>query len=139
MSEEPNPSLSAADPIDPPADPPSDPPNDPPQDPPSDPPADPPTDKWGENWREEHSGGDEKTLKRLQRYTDPGAVINALTAAQNKIASGDMGAKLPENATETELADYRKATGVPETAADYDVQLPNGMVIGEEDQPTYCR
>ena len=138
MSNEPNPSPSAADPTDPadPADPSIvDPPADPSGDPPSDPAAYPSSDAWGADWREKHAGDDEKLLKRLQRYTDPGALINATVAAQNKIASGDLKTALPENATDEEKGQWREDNGIPATAADYSVELAGGLVIGEEDQP----
>ncbi len=93
------------------------------------------SDAWGADWREKHADGDEKVLKRLQRYTDPGAAMDAMLAAQNKIASGDLKSALPEDATEDQIATYRQDNGIPDTAADYEINLASGLVIGEQDQP----
>lgn len=89
---------------------------------------------WGEKWREEYAGTDEKLLKRLQRYTTPKAVIDTMIEAQNKISDGSY-KKLPANATAEQLAEYRKANGIPETADKYLERLPDGLVIGDEDKP----
>lgn len=89
---------------------------------------------WGEKWREEYAGTDEKVLKRLQRYTTPKAALDAMIEAQNKISDGSF-KKLPANATTEQIAEYRKANGIPETAGKYLDQLPDGLVIGDEDKP----
>lgn len=89
---------------------------------------------WGEKWREEYAGTDEKVLKRLQRYTTPKAALDGLIEAQNKIADGSY-KKLPENATTEQIAEYRKANGIPETPDKYLEKLPGGLVIGDEDKP----
>lgn len=89
---------------------------------------------WSEKWREEYAGTDEKVLKRLQRYTTPKAALDAMIEAQNKIADGSY-KKLPENATAEQLAEYRKANGIPEKPEAYLEKLPDGLVIGEEDKP----
>lgn len=89
---------------------------------------------WGEKWREEYAGTDEKVLKRLQRYTTPKAALDAMIEAQNKISDGSY-KKLPEKATPEQLAEYRKANGIPETPDKYLDKLPDGLVIGDEDKP----
>ena len=130
-----------ADPTPAPADPkPADPtPADPkPADPaPADPkPADPaptPTD-WATR-RTAYAKGDEKLEKRLARYSSEEAVIDALLAAQNKIASGELKAPLPKDATPEQLKEWREANGIPESPEKYDTTLPDGLVIGEVDKP----
>lgn len=100
-----------------------------------DPPADPPAVTWPENWRELKANGDEKTLKRLQRYASPSAAIDALFEAQTRISKGDLLPSLKENATPEEISDYRVAHGIPAEPAGYEINLPNGLVIGEADRP----
>lgn len=89
---------------------------------------------WSEKWREEYAGTDEKVLKRLQRYTTPKAALDAMIEAQNKISDGSY-KKLAENATTEQIAEYRKANGIPETPDKYLEKLPDGLVIGDEDKP----
>ena len=100
-----------------------------------DPPADPAPVTWPENWRELKANGDEKMLKRLQRYSSPSAAIDALFEAQTRISKGDLLPSLKENATPEEISDYRVAHGIPAEPAGYEINLPNGLVIGEADRP----
>lgn len=98
---------------------------------------DSPADGWGEDWRKHYAKDDEKTLKRLARFSSPKAVIDALFEAQKKISAGEIERPLPENPTEQELADWRKAKGIPEKPDGYFEELPDGLVIGEEDQEVF--
>lgn len=92
---------------------------------------------WGDDWRQAFAGEDADKLERLQRYQSPKAVIEALVSAQDKIRSGSLKAQLPKDANEQEIADYRKANGIPETPAGYLEKLPDGLVIGEDDKPIF--
>lgn len=94
-----------------------------------------PTDNWGDDWRQSYAGDDDKMQKRLERYASPKAALDALVSAQNKIASGDLKSTLPTDASDEEKATWRTENGIPETAKDYNIELPNGLVIGEADQP----
>lgn len=87
------------------------------------------------DWRARMSGGDEKKLATLERYGSEQAVADALIAAQQKIRSGDMTAKLPDNPTELDIAQFRKDHGIPETYDQYEYKLPEGFLFGEEDKP----
>lgn len=133
----------------PPSDPPSDPapPADPPADPPpsdpapSDPPADPaPKGKgdegyWPNDWRKNIAGEDEKLLKRLERYASPKALSDALVSVQNRISAGELRGVLPKNATEEQVKQWREENGIPESPDKYELALPKGLVIGEDDKP----
>ena len=90
---------------------------------------------WPEDWRAKLAGGDDAALKRMERYKSPVEVARALIAAQTRIASGELTTKLPADATEAQVAEYRKANGIPEKAEGYLEKLPNGLVIGEDDKP----
>lgn len=89
--------------------------------------------------RAEYANGDEKLLKRLSRYSSERDAIEALISAQNKIASGALKNALPRDATPEQLAEWRAENGIPEKPEEYDVTLPNGMVIGEADKPVVDR
>ena len=94
----------------------------------------------GNDWaavRTRIANGDEKVLNRLSRYGTLDEAIKAGVEAQNKIAAGmAKGAKVPTSeSTEAEIKAYREANGVPDTPKDYKIELPDGFVLGEADQP----
>lgn len=90
---------------------------------------------WPDQWRSLMSGGDEKTLKRLERFTDPSAVFKSYTQLEAKMNGGNLTAKLPEKPTPEELTAWRKDNGIPLTPEDYKIELKGGNVLGEADQP----
>lgn len=90
---------------------------------------------WPEDWRQKLVGGDEKLLKRFERYGSPKDLANALINAQNKISSGELKAGKPVDASPEQLAEWRKANGIPDSPDKYDLTLPDGLVIGEADKP----
>jgi hypothetical protein len=92
---------------------------------------------WPENWRNLYAGEDAKKLARLERFTDPAKALDALIEAQNKIRSGEMAKPLPENATPEQLAEWRAANGIPDKPDGYFAKLPNGLVIGKEDEKLF--
>lgn len=89
---------------------------------------------WPEDWRTKYSQ-DPAVLKRLERYASPKAAIDALFAAQTRISKGDLLPTLKENATPEDVAEYRTAHGIPLEATGYEINLPNGLVIGDADKP----
>lgn len=89
---------------------------------------------WPEDWRQKYST-DPKVLKRLERYASPKAALDALFAAQTKISSGGLKEALKPDATPEEKAVWRENNGIPATPAEYDLTLPNGLIIGERDKP----
>lgn len=136
------PAVPAAPPTAPAAPPPSAPPAAPPAapaaPPPSDPPATPPaaSGTWRDDWRGAAAKGDEKLVKRLERYADPETAFAALFSAQDSIAKNGLRMPAPgADATPEQIAEYRKANGVPESHDKYDLTLPNGLVVGEADKP----
>lgn len=75
------------------------------------------------NWQEKMAGGDEKVAKLLSRYTSPAAVAKALHEGSVKLSSIKVKNVLPKDATPEQLAEYRKAEGLPETPDKYDISL----------------
>lgn len=90
---------------------------------------------WREDWLDKMAGEDEKAKNILGRYASPKAVGDALVAAQKKISSYKPSVELPQNPTEEDLANYRKAYNIPEDPKGYDLKLDNGLVIGDGDMP----
>jgi hypothetical protein len=87
---------------------------------------------WPADWRQKYAGEDPKLLKRLERYGSPKAALDALFAAQAKVA--EKGTRLKEGATPEEVAAWRAENGIPESPDKYELSLPNGLVIGEADK-----
>ena len=93
------------------------------------------SDNWGEDWRQNYAGEDEKMAKRLERYASPKGALDALVAAQNKISSGELKTALQSDASDEETATWREENGIPSSVDGYEINLPNGIVVGEEDKP----
>lgn len=87
-----------------------------------------------DDWREKLANGDAKELARLQRFPDIASVYKSYREIEAKVSNGALRQPLPQNATEAQIAQYRKDNGIPETAGDYEVDIPEGIVLGEEDQ-----
>jgi hypothetical protein len=84
--------------------------------------------------RAAYANGDAKLLSRLSRYSSEKDVIDALIAAQNKISSGGLKAPLPDKPTPEELAAWREDNGIPITAKDYGVKVPEGLDSAQVDE-----
>lgn len=93
--------------------------------------------KGGFDWRKEAANGDEAISKTIGRYNDLPSMAKALQEAQTKIRSGELAKPLGKDATPEQVAEYRKANGIPEAPADYFKALPDGLVIGKDDQPVF--
>lgn len=91
---------------------------------------------WPATWREMLAGNDDKVKERLGRFNSIKDVWNSYTELEKRLSSGKAKPELPTDREPTaeEVAAYRKAYGVPETAADYAKSLDPEMVIGEEDK-----
>jgi len=91
-----------------------------------------------EDWRTHLAGDDEKLQKRLERFAEPKAIVNWGLSAEQKFKelseqkSGPLArpADLDEDATKAWL----KENNLPETAEAYLENLPEGLVIGEDDK-----
>ena len=91
--------------------------------------------KWPDDWREKYADGDEKKLAALKRYADPKSALDALMSAQARIKAGGLAKPLPKDATPEQVAEWRQHNGIPEKAEDYKIELTDGFVLGEADQP----
>lgn len=89
---------------------------------------------WPEDWRKKLAGDDEKLAKRLERMKSPKDVVQSWRALEQKMSSGEVKQTLPDDATEEQIAEYRKENGIPETSDGYLENLPDGLVIGEDDK-----
>jgi hypothetical protein len=94
-----------------------------------------PAAEWPEDWRAKYAAGDDKKLKKLERYGSPQAALDALFNAQARISSGALKEPLKADATPEELNAWRAENGIPESPDKYELALPDGLVIGEADKP----
>jgi hypothetical protein len=90
---------------------------------------------WPDDWRMRMAGGDEKVAKRLERFTSPDMVTKSWLSSEQKISSGEFKRQLPENATDEQKAEWRKANGIPEAPDKYDLPTWEDFQFGEEDKP----
>ena len=89
------------------------------------------------DWRKEIAGDNAKALKNLERFGSANDFYNSYQEAQNRIREGFKPPELPKDATEEQVKEYRTAIGVPEQITDYAINLPEGMVMGDEDKPLW--
>lgn len=87
---------------------------------------------WPTDWRNKAAAGDEKKMQRLARYQSPQALADALFAAQNRIAAGELKPSLDANAKPEEIAAYRDAHGIPDAPEKYDL---TGLDIDAAEKP----
>ena len=95
---------------------------------------------WPEDWREKaiahitDKDQREKELTRLKRMKSPAEMHKSYRALETKLQS-DYIRKPPENASEKELAEWRKEIGVPEKADGYDLPKLEGHEWTDADKP----
>jgi len=88
---------------------------------------------WPEDWRARLANGDQRLARRLDRFAEPRAVVDSLLAAENRLRGA--ADRRPPAEDPADLAAWRAANGVPDAPDAYDVALPDGVVLGEVDQP----
>jgi hypothetical protein len=83
------------------------------------------------------SGGDEKMLKQLERYSSPNDVWKKTKALETDLSSGKFKSvkPFPEKGTPEEQNSWRAENGIPEAPEKYQINLGEGIVIGEADKP----
>jgi len=86
------------------------------------------------NWRDDFAGDDDKFKSTLERFSTPADMGNAFREAQGLIRSGSAKAPPAEGATDEDVAAWRQANGIPAEASGYMDNLPDGLVIGEQDR-----
>lgn len=89
---------------------------------------------WPEDWRTQLAAGDARLERRLGRFASPRNVVDSLLAAELRLRGGADGPPDPD-ADPAALAAWRAGQGVPEAPDGYAVELPDGVVLGQDDQP----
>ncbi len=91
--------------------------------------------RWPETWREDLAGENEQELNQLKRYGTPQDLWRKTRALETKLSSGEYRMKMPDEPSEADIAEYRQVNGIPEKWEDYDTEISEGFVVGEEDKP----
>lgn len=91
-------------------------------------------DGWPEDWRGQLADGDARLEKRLGRFASPRNVVDSLLAAELRLRGGADGPPAAD-ADPAALAAWRAGLGVPDSPDGYAVKLPDGVVLGQDDQP----
>lgn len=87
-----------------------------------------------ENASEDEKAEHAKLLTRLKRFNSPADAAKALREQDKLISSGALKKPLPKNATEAQIAEWRKENGIPEAPDQYDLGLPKDVALNEADQ-----
>jgi hypothetical protein len=89
---------------------------------------------WREDWRTALAAGDEKKAKALQRFAKPENFAKAFFDIRERLVTTRADAEPPEEASEVELAQWRKQAGIPETPDGYEIAFPDGVTAGDRDK-----
>ena len=89
------------------------------------------------DWRKDLAGDDDKFLSTLQRYNAPTDLGNAFREQKQMISANKIQAPLGEEATDEDRAAYREQNGIPSESAGYMENLPEGLVIGDDDKEIF--
>lgn len=90
-----------------------------------------------ENWRELMAGEDKKLLGTLKRFKDPATFAKSFAEARETL-SRTRSVELPESPTEAQLAEYRKAHGIPDKPDGYEVPKLEGFDWNDEDKALFA-
>ena len=92
---------------------------------------------WPDDWRSKMSAGDEKKLKRLERFASPREILDFALNVEKSWKQGKDPEPFPEKGTDEEKATWRKDHKIPNDPVEYikDFSLPDGLVIGDNDKP----
>jgi hypothetical protein len=86
------------------------------------------------DWRTGVAGDDDKFKSNLERFDSLEAFGNSWRESQQKIRSGQLLPTLSEDASEDEIKAFREQNNIPLEVDQYLEDLPDGLVVGEEDR-----
>lgn len=96
---------------------------------------------WRDDWREQMvaklpEAEREKELTRLRRYSSPENVYKSHRELEKRVSTGMLKPTLADGATEAEVAEYRKANGIPDAATPeaYGITFPQGYEPNDADK-----
>lgn len=86
------------------------------------------------DFRKDIAGDDDKFLSVLQRYNTPADLGNAFREQKQMISANKIQQPLGEDATDEDVAAFRESNGIPAEAKGYFDNLPEGLILGDEDK-----
>lgn len=95
------------------------------------------------DWRAALAGDDAKAIEQLARYQSPSDFLKAHNELRGKLSQRAEPARLADNATPEQIAEYRKGLGLPDVAKDakpdayldaYKITAPNGYEMSEPEK-----
>ena len=86
------------------------------------------------DWRDGIAGDDDKFKSTLQRYDTPLAFGNAHRELNQQLRSGQIKPELPDDPTDDDIKAYREQNNIPLEVGQYLEDLPDGLVVGEDDK-----
>jgi hypothetical protein len=89
------------------------------------------------NWRDDFAGEDDKFKSQLERYNSPADLGKAFREQRSTISSGAFKQAPGADATPEDIAAYRQANGIPAEPTGYLENLPEGLVLGEDDKAIF--
>ena len=87
------------------------------------------------NWRDAYAGDDDKFKSTLERFSTEADMGTAYREAQQTIRSGQHNQPPAAEADEKTVTAYREANGIPLEAKGYLENMPDDLVLGEDDMP----
>ena len=90
---------------------------------------------WPDDWRGKMSAGDEKKLKRLERFKSPLDVLDFGLNAEKSWKQGKEPDPFPADGTDEEKTAWRTGHGIPERSDGYDLKLADGFTVSDKDKP----
>ncbi len=96
--------------------------------------------QFPEGWRKLVAGENAEHLKTLERFQSPKALYDSYAALRSKMSSGELKqvVAFPDKGTPEQQAAWRTDNGLPlEPTGEkgYQIKLPDGVVLGEQDKP----
>jgi hypothetical protein len=89
------------------------------------------------DWRTDMAGDDAKFKSQLDRFSTPADMGKSFREAQATIRGGLYKQAPGPEATPDDIKAFREANGIPAEADGYFKDLPDGLVIGEEDKAIF--
>ncbi len=87
------------------------------------------------DWRDDFAGGDDKFKSTLERFSTLSDAGKSYREGQQTIRSGQHNQPPADDADEKIVTAYREANGIPMEAKGYLENMPDGLVLGEDDMP----
>lgn len=91
---------------------------------------------WPEDWRNRLAGKDDSALKRLNRFQSPEGIYKSWRSLEQRLSSGELKSALPKDASEEQVAEWRKEVGLPEEPNGYELPEVSGHEWTDADKPT---